>query len=963
MDVPTRDTLASILVPPRRGPLAGAVALALAGGLVLTALLFAGARQLEQDKLDLAFQQRAHLRVMALDAGIANALDTLRAVNQLFASEPQVTREQFERYSTPLLARAPYIHGVSYLRFVSQAERAAEEAGLSRVAPGTFLTEMYAGRPVPAGVRARYLVVEYIEPYASNRRALGLNTTYPNYDGVSRQRAYDSGQPQAGIVIPLAQGEAAPGASALPGVVISMPVYRYGAPLADVAARRAALVGETAIVLRPADLVQNILAGNGLLSRGSMDLRVYAAATEAAGALVYQASAERDGRPAGMLPWPRSLRWLYPAAPARSARQVAPLDVAGQPWLVVATPAPQWRGSDHLASLCALALGLILTALATALARSISTRTRDIQRHVDLRTRQLKELNQTLLLRERAMASSTNAIVITLAAQHNATVYVNPAFERISGYSAAEMLGQSPRLLYGSDIEQQGVHEIRAAIREQRDGHAVLRNYRKDGTLFWNDVYISPVRDEDGAVTHYVSIQHDITAMKAYENELQHQSTHDALTGLPNRVLMHDRLQQAITHAARKGHAVWVVSIDLDRFKFTNSRLGHKGGDRLLQAVAERLQVSVRPTDTVARIGGDEFALLLLPEHGAGRPSPHQVQRLLDDIAAPLTLDGQQLFLTCSAGVAVYPDDGSDPDALAERADIAMYRAKEMGRNNFQFYTAAMNEQLGERVLIEGALRGALERGEFVLHYQPQVDITSGRIVGMEALIRWLHPELGLVAPNRFIGLAEETGLILPIGAWVMRTACEQLLAWQRAGRGELRMAVNVSARQIAEQDFVQSVAALLTEIGLTPACLELELTETLVMNDLEHAIVVMHELKKLGVKLAIDDFGTGYSSLAHLKRFEVDVLKIDQTFVRDLTIDPDDAAIVATIIALAANLNLNVISEGVETLEQVAFLREHGCRQMQGYYFSRPVDAAAFEALLLENEASTAQRDAGREV
>jgi EAL domain-containing protein (putative c-di-GMP-specific phosphodiesterase class I) len=275
-----------------------------------------------------------------------------------------------------------------------------------------------------------------------------------------------------------------------------------------------------------------------------------------------------------------------------------------------------------------------------------------------------------------------------------------------------------------------------------------------------------------------------------------------------------------------------------------------------------------------------------------------------------------------------------------------------------------MNEQLGERMLIEGALRTALERRELVLHYQPQVDTASGRIVGMEALIRWQHPELGMVAPNRFISLAEETGLILPVGAWVLRTACQQLMAWRAAGaaggaRDALRIAVNVSARQMAEPDFVQSVAAVLAETGLPPSCLELELTESQVMNDVEHAISVMHEVKKLGVLLAIDDFGTGYSSLAHLKRFEIDVLKIDQTFVRDLTVDPDDAAIVTTIIALAANLKLDVISEGVETLEQMAFLRQHGCRQMQGYYFSRPVPAAAFEAVLAENEAHAAAAQA----
>ena len=950
MPAPIRATPPAVAAPPprrfvQRLPLLAA----LVCGLGLTALLFASARQLEQDNLDLAFQQRARVRLFALEEGVSDAIDALRAVNQLFASQPQVTRQQFHLYAQALLARCPYAAGISYMRIITQAERAGLEAELRQLGLAPQLVEMHDGQLVPAGVRASYRVIDYMEPVAGNERAFGLDTAYPSYDAEARQRSNDNGQPVAGSLLTLAQGQSQ-GSAPRRGVVVTMPVYRFGAPLGDVAARRAALVGENAIVLRPAELARKSLDAAGLLGGAGIELRLYAGASADPATLVFQTAAPADTT------LPAALRWLYPARPLRAQPM---FDVAGRRWLLDIAAVPHWSASEHLASLCTLALGAILSVLGAALADALVSRTRRVQREVALRTGQLKQMNQTLLLRERAIESSTNAIVIALAAPDNPIVYVNPAFERTTGYSAAEVLGRSPRLLYGSDTEQQGVLEIRAAVRELRAGHAVMRNYRKDGTLFWNEVNVSPVRDEAGAVSHFVSIQHDISAMKAYESELQHRATHDTLTGLPNRVLMQDRLRQAIVHAARKSQMIWIVSIDLDRFKFVNSRLGHKGGDRLLQAVAERLQASVRPVDTVVRVGGDEFALLLLPRPGAGRPRADQVQRLLDDIAAPLTLDGQQLFLTCSAGVAVYPDDGAEPDLLVERADIAMYRAKEMGRNNFQFYTAAMNERLGERVLIEGALRGALERNEFVLHYQPQIDIDSGRIVGMEALIRWQHPELGVVAPNRFIALAEETGLIQPIGAWVMRTACLQLLAWRRAGREHLRIAVNISARQVAEQDFVQSVAQLLEEIGLEPHCLELELTETLVMNDLEHAIVVMHDLKKLGVKLAIDDFGTGYSSLAHLKRFEVDVLKIDQTFVRDLTVDPDDAAIVATIIALAANLNLDVISEGVETLEQVAFLREHGCRQMQGYYFSRPVPAAAFERLLLENEAGVAQRAA----
>jgi diguanylate cyclase (GGDEF)-like protein/PAS domain S-box-containing protein len=927
------------------------MALALLSGLGVTALLFAGVSRLEQDKVTLAFQQRAHTRLSVLQEGVGNAINGLSSVNQLFASRENVTRTEFHLFTKPILERSPYVQGISYLRVLAHAERAAFEASLAQVKPGAALSEMRGGQPVPAGPRQSYRAIEYIEPMAGNDAALGLDTAYPANDNGAREQAYDTGRPAAGGLVPLAQGP-----EPRLGVIVSMPVYRYGARLDSVAARRAALQGETAMVMRPADMIEKIYSAAGVRNNLGLDLHVYAGAEPEPATLVFQ-SANDGAAPApasGQLTLPH---WFYPAAPARF---VQPFDVAGRTWLMEARQAPGVSLVDHLASIFTLALGAIVSVLAAAYVHTLASRNRDIQRRVDERTVQLKELNRAMRLRDRAVESSVNAIIITAALPDNPVVYVNPAFERITGYSSADVLGKSPRVLLRDDMDQPGLSEMGAAIREQRDGRAVLRNYRKDGGMFWNDAYISPVRDEHGVVTHFVSFQHDITAIKAYESELHHQATHDALTGLPNRVLLLDRLRQTITHSTRKGHALWVVSLDLDRFKFTNSRLGHTGGDRLLQAVAERLQLALRPVDTVARIGGDEFALMLLPEPGALSPRADQVQRALDCLAAPLLIDGQELFFTGSAGIAVYPADSTDPGALMERADIAMYRAKEMGGNNYQFYTAAMNEQLGERMLIEGALRTALERREFVLHYQPQVDITSGCIVGMEALIRWQHPELGMVAPNRFIPLAEETGLILPIGAWVMRTACEQLMVWRREGRSHLRMAVNVSARQMAEQDFVQSVADVLAETGLPPGCLELELTESQVMNDVEHAIDVMHEVKKLGAKLAIDDFGTGYSSLAHLKRFEIDVLKIDQTFVRDLTVDADDAAIVTTIIALAANLKLQVISEGVETQEQVAFLRQHGCHQMQGYYFSRPLPAAAFEAALRENEAVLALGQTG---
>jgi diguanylate cyclase (GGDEF)-like protein len=488
------------------------------------------------------------------------------------------------------------------------------------------------------------------------------------------------------------------------------------------------------------------------------------------------------------------------------------------------------------------------------------------------------------------------------------------------------------------------VAELRAAIRERREAHVQMRLRRRDRADLYAEVYIAPVNNEDGATTHFVMTQYDVTMAKRYEAELEARARFDTLTGLANRALLHDRIDNAINLAA--GRTVWVAALDLDHFKFVNDTLGHDAGDELLKAAAQRICGAVERSDTVARTGGDEF-VLVLPGRESESDAAATVSAVLQALAHPLNLLGQELVLTGSAGLAAFPADGSDAATLIQHAEVAMYRSKELGRNMVQFYMPTMNARARERLALEGALRSALVHDEFELYYQPQVDLETGAVVGLEALIRWRHPSMGMVRPDRFINLAEETGLIVPIGAWVLRTACRQSRAWQRAGLGHLRIAVNLSARQFAEPNLVREIARVLDETGLSAGCLEVEITESLVMGDVESAIRTMRELKQMGVQLSIDDFGTGYSSLSYLRRFPVDVLKIDRSFVRDIAFSEDGAAMVAAIIELARGLRMRVIAEGVETEAQLDYLRRRGCDEVQGHVYAQASSGPDVERLL----------------
>ncbi len=526
----------------------------------------------------------------------------------------------------------------------------------------------------------------------------------------------------------------------------------------------------------------------------------------------------------------------------------------------------------------------------------------------------------------------------------------NPAAKGIFGYQKAEAMGRHAMELILPESVRPLIDKVWQDLLAVQGGfRSTNENVTQDGKLIWCEWYNTPLVDDSGAVIGVASLAQDITEQKRAEQRLNYLAYFDELTGLPNRTLFKDRLSLAITEAHRNELLVGVMFIDLDHFKIVNDTLGHQAGDWLLQAVAARLKSHFRESDTIARFGGDEFAVILADmaniEHAV-----NVAEKLLASFNPPFMISGNELFVTLSVGITCYPFDDNDIESLLRDADSAMYQAKAQGRDNFQFYSAEMTTQVEKRLSMETGLRKALERDEFILHYQPQFDLASNRVTGVEALVRWQHPEHGLISPAEFIPVAEESGLIIPISAWVLRTACTQAKTWQDQLEFSLKVAVNLSSRQFKHGQIAQQVMSVLEETGLDPQHLELEITESILIDNPDPVRSALADLKMAGISISLDDFGTGYSSLSYLKRFPIDKLKIDQSFVRDVMSDVDDASLVKAIIAIARSLRLRVIAEGVETQEQLDFLRNENCDEIQGFFISRPISAKALTALLQES-------------
>ncbi len=541
---------------------------------------------------------------------------------------------------------------------------------------------------------------------------------------------------------------------------------------------------------------------------------------------------------------------------------------------------------------------------------------------------------------------SPNAIIITDV--QGRIEYCNPKFYELTGYRADEVVGLTPAFLKSEETSSEEYAALWDTITSGRQWHGEFHNRKKNGELFWWLSSITPITDRSGTITHYASVSEDIDQLKFAEHTIRRLAYHDLLTDLPNRALFRDRLEQAIGGACDDRSGLALLFIDLDRFKMINDTLGHGRGDQLLRAVAERLRGCLADGESLARLGGDEFAIAKLGARSVDEVA-HCAERVIAAMKAPFQLQDQEVFVSLSIGISIAPTDTEIVDELMSNADMAMFRAKEIGRNNYQFFTSDMNVASFELLSLEANMRHALERDEFLLHFQPKIDIASGRLAGVEALVRWRHPDLGIVSPAKFIPLAEETGLIVPLGEQVLRRACEQLQAMRQAGHAGLHVAVNLSARQFGQSDLVERIAAILAETGMPPDALELEITESDVMQNAQQAAALLGRLKAMGVRLSIDDFGTGYSSLSYLKRFPIDALKIDQSFSRDVTSDPDDAAIARAVIALAHSMRLQVVAEGVETAEQLAFFRDEGCDVVQGFFCSPPLPAAQLEQALAQ--------------
>jgi diguanylate cyclase (GGDEF)-like protein/PAS domain S-box-containing protein len=691
-------------------------------------------------------------------------------------------------------------------------------------------------------------------------------------------------------------------------MLIYLPLYKKGAPTGTIEERRKALLGYVYSPYRMNDLMNRIVPGKLLL-----DFEIYDGVRQSPDQLLYRSFALRREHP--LYTWHETMQ------------------INGRSWYINFYSTPAFDASQDLTApllitLAGLAIYLFLLFIITALIKS--------------RTLMLEQAD-TLNKLTQALEQSPNTTIIT---DTDGTIeYVNAAFIDATGYAKEEVIGQRPSILRSGKTPDATFQSMWETLSAGEEWHGEFINRRKDGTEYVEAVRIAPVVAPDGKITHYMAVQEDITEKKQIQERVHYLANYDALTGLPNRYQLMERLKYTISDARRNRVPFAVMFLDLDHFKDINDTLGHSVGDALLVELSKRFTSILRDVDTISRLGGDEF-IFILPDTDADGAA-HVARKMLGVIDKMVKLEQNELIVTASVGISVYPDDGSDAETLSKNADTAMYRAKKEGRNRYAFYTQEMQLRSSRNLLLTNALHHALARDEFYMVYQPQIRLRDDTLVGAEALIRWRHPEFGEISPAEFIPLAEESGLIIPIGEWVLRQSIMQAKEWNGLSSEPMTVAVNLSAVQFRLPNLTETITGILGEIGLEPRLLELELTETIAMHDPQSAYTIMSQLDSHGIRIAIDDFGTGHSSLSYLKKFKLSKLKIDQSFIRDISTDPEDKAIVSATINLARSLGLKTIAEGVETVEQLSYLRTQKCDKVQGYYFSRPLDTEQFEAYL----------------
>ncbi len=597
-------------------------------------------------------------------------------------------------------------------------------------------------------------------------------------------------------------------------------------------------------------------------------------------------------------------------------------------------------------------IAVVVTMLLTATIYVIQLNRRLITAKIELETEiEEREKAQTQILQLSQVVEQSDDIVF-ITNRDSTIEYVNPGFERTTGYTRAEVLGKRSDILMSGQHNRQFYSTLWQTIESGHTFHEIFTNRKKDGSLYFEEKSISPMKGDSGVVTHYVSTGKDVSDRVEAQEHLDYLAYHDVLTGLPNRTLFLDRLNHAMKSVKRTNKLVALLFLDLDGFKTINDSLGHLLGDSLLKEVACRLTKHLRENDTVARLGGDEFTIVL---EGITHVDDITIatEKILSVFNTPFYIDRHELFVSASIGIAIYPFLNGNTEDLVKAADTAMYRAKEEGRNNYQFYTADMTDKVSKRFTMENELRHALERNEFLLYYQPQADLRSGTVTGVEALIRWQHPQRGLVSPLEFIPVLEDSGLISPVGKWVLNTAATQFSAFQDRTRIPLRVAINLSPQQFRNTSLIDNIVQILEESEISPHSLTLEITESVLMSNHEHVTTTLATLKNMGIQIAIDDFGTGYSSLSYLKKFPIDILKLDITFIRDITHDEEDAALVSSIITMGHALKLKVVAEGVETVEQMQLLRDFDCDVMQGYLLGKPMPLDELQSFLSNKENS----------